>query len=118
MQRFQPLVDQSNDRLQIEIFVFWGVSHEVGTGKPKQGGRGFQAVLLKVHKGSGKLNEGFKEIVIGTVPLLEPEIFQRIMCLIKLLAIEEIKIGIIRRARSARTGRVQETVDVLCLAQR
>jgi hypothetical protein len=73
------------------MFMDRRVFFEIGEGELKQGGGGLGPAFLHVNKRAGQLNQAFVKGTVRTVFVLEPQMLQYLMGLVKKLAVETFK---------------------------
>ena len=73
------------------------VFFEVGPGQLEQRRSRPRPVLLQMHKGAGQLDETLVKGAVGTVFVLEPDVFEDFVGLVKSLAVEQLEIAAVMR---------------------
>jgi acyl carrier protein len=89
------MFDQRQDRVNIQALVLAGVLAKVRAGQFEQGGGRTEPVLLQVNERARQLDQSLVKSAVGAVPIFEPKLFQNIVRLIILPAIEAVKITLI-----------------------
>ena len=70
---------------------------QVGAGESEQSGSGAQVVSLQMHERAGQLNEPFEKRAVRAVLVVEPQMFQHLVGLVKKLFVETMEITEIMR---------------------
>ena len=69
-----------------------GISLQIGPCQPEQGRCRAQAVLLQMDERPSQLDEAFVKISIRSLPVLQPQILQHVVRLVKFLVIELLEV--------------------------
>ncbi len=97
LQVIQPFLGQIMDNLQIQMLVLARIFFEIGLREFEQSGGGTQPIFLQMHKCACELNQPFVKISIRAVSVFEPDVFQNVVRLVKLLFVEQLKIAGVMR---------------------
>ena len=73
------------------VLVFTGIFFEVGMGQFEQGGGGLRMIFLQMHKRAGELNQPLVKRAVRTVLVLQPDVFEDFVRLVKKLVVETVK---------------------------
>jgi len=93
LQISQPALNQLPRRDKIQVLVFAGIFFKIGRRQSEQRGGGTRVIPLQMHKRAGELNQAFVKRAVRTVLVLQPDVFEHLMRLVKKLAVETVKIA-------------------------
>ncbi len=100
----QPVLDQGQDGRQVQMFVAGGVFSEIGVGQLEEGGGGTEAFAAQMNKRPRELDQAFVKGAVGAVPVLQPQVLQNIVGLVKKPAVKLVKVAQIMRIGAAGGG--------------
>jgi len=95
-QQREPMFNQRQDSRHGQTLVRASVSAKIRAGQFEEGRRRSKPVLLQVNESARQLDQSFVKSAVGPAPVFEPKLFQHIVRLIKLPAIEAVKISLIK----------------------
>lgn len=87
-----PFDDQPQDGLNIKAFKRGGILLEIALGQFEKGFRGFEPVLLQMHKRACELNEPLEKQIARSLPLGQPKLFENVVGLIIELLVEALEV--------------------------
>ena len=96
-QASEPVSDQPASGCNVQSLVLVRIFFEIRQRELEQRGGGARAVLLQMHKCAGQLNQPFVKRAVGSVFVLEPQIFQHFVRFVKKLPVEAIEIAGVMR---------------------
>ncbi len=96
-QASEPVSDQTACGGDVQLLVPARIFFKICQGELEQRGSGTRMIFLQMDKCPGELDQTLVKHAIGSVFVLEPQIFQHLMRLVKKLPVEAIeKAGVMR----------------------
>ena len=84
----KPALDHAARGIEIQSFVLERIFFEVGQGQLEQCRRRTQMIFLQMHKRAGELNQALVKRAVRAVFVLQPDVLEDFVRLVKKLAIE------------------------------
>ncbi len=89
----KPALDRAARGIEIEPFVLEWVFFKVGQGQFEQCRRRTQMIFLQMHKRTGELNQAFVKRAVRAVFIVQPDVLEDFVRLVKKLVIKAMEIA-------------------------